>query len=207
MPSSPPQLVGARPPSPLAAAGVFLGIALIALVATLPATLWGRRAALVGVYERAAVLRGEVWRLVTAYFVHLDPRHLAWNLLALGVVALLFAGELPARTWLVVTLVTCVGASVALLLFSPRVVAMAGLSGLLHGLLAAGALAAAKARRWTGFLALALLTAKLVAEAVHGPMPWTAGLLGPGVATQAHLYGALAGLVAVAPALRRRQAT
>lgn len=36
------------------------------------------------VFDRQAILQGEIWRLVTGHWVHSDVEHLAWNLMAFG---------------------------------------------------------------------------------------------------------------------------
>ena len=43
----------------------------------------GDHAAAVLRYERAAVLSGEAWRLLTGHLVHADRSHLLWNVLGL----------------------------------------------------------------------------------------------------------------------------
>jgi len=55
--------------------------------ASLPALLAGASLGGFGVadaaqYDRAALLRGEVWRLVTGHFVHWSLSHLVWDVLA-----------------------------------------------------------------------------------------------------------------------------
>lgn len=180
---------------------VALGAA-VALLALLP-----RPALLALVYDRAAVARGEAWRLLTASFVHVTLRHLAWNLVALAVVAALVGRRLGTLGWSAVTLVAALGAGTGLLLLSPGTGAMAGLSAVLHGLAAAGAWAESlRGDRRAGLALLALVAAKLTWEQAVGPLPWSRGAVGGGVAVDAHLYGASAGLAAgaAAVALRRR---
>ena len=36
------------------------------------------------VFDRQAILQGELWRLVTSHWVHSDVEHLTWNLVAFG---------------------------------------------------------------------------------------------------------------------------
>ena len=40
-------------------------------------------------YDRQRIAAGEVWRLLTGHLVHFSMEHLRWNLLALGLVAIL----------------------------------------------------------------------------------------------------------------------
>jgi rhomboid family GlyGly-CTERM serine protease len=144
-------------------------------------------------YLRHAVLAGEAWRLLTTHLVHADGTHLAWNLGGLALVALAVARELAARQWIVVIVGAGIGGPLGVLLLSPHTAAMAGLSDLLHGLLAAGGIAALRRDRRLGVVVLLALVAKLAAEQVG---VWPAGVrLGRPTATDAHLCGALAGAV------------
>lgn len=148
-------------------------------------------------YTRHAVLAGEIWRLLTTHLVHAGRVHLLWNLCGLALVALAVARELTPPRWALVAALAGLGCSLGVLLLVPRVVAMAGMSGLLHGLLAAGGVAALRRDRRLGVVLLTALAAKLVAEQWG---IWPAGAyLGRVTALDAHLCGALAGAVAGAP--------
>lgn len=143
--------------------------------------------------ERALVAT-EPWRFATGHFVHLGWSHLALNLAGLGIVWALFGRALSIREWLATMLVCAAGVSLGLLGFSRGLEWYVGLSGMLHGLLAAAAL-----RQWllqpdlaTAMLLLGL-AAKLGWEQWAGGDPGTARLIGGAVAVDAHLYGALTG--------------
>lgn len=187
-------------------AAVFVGLGLAALLLWLPVAAAGRGVAAWWIYQRPGVLRGEVWRLLTGHLVHLSGAHLAWNLAALAAIAVLFAPALRTAAWVRVALASALTAGLGLLWLQPDVLATAGLSALLHGLVAAGALAVAAAgRRGLGIAALALLAVKLLAEQLAGPLPWSSAAVGGGIAVDAHLYGALGGLAAGALELGRRR--
>src|SRR5690606_9769115 len=51
-------------------------------------------------YEREALAAGELWRLLTAHFVHLDLEHALLNTTGLILMWVLFAGDYTARQWL-----------------------------------------------------------------------------------------------------------
>jgi rhomboid family GlyGly-CTERM serine protease len=58
-----------------------------ALVAILALAAWARPAwAAAWVYDREAILGGEIWRLWTGHLVHFSRSHLGWNLLAVALV-------------------------------------------------------------------------------------------------------------------------
>jgi membrane associated rhomboid family serine protease len=69
-----------------------------------------------------------------------------------------------------------------------------GASGVLHGVMAAGVLAAVRRREWTGYVLGAFLIGKLLYEQTAGALP----LAGPAVpvVVEAHLYGVIGGLLA-----------
>lgn len=146
-------------------------------------------------YERAAVAAGEVWRILTAHLVHYDFRHLALNLGGLALLWGLFLGDAPARAWLAVALVSAVTIGAGLWFLDPRLIWYLGLSGILHGVWAAGGVAACRRWRLEGVVTLALLAGKLALEQVHGALT-AGGRDSLPVVTEAHLYGALGGLVA-----------
>jgi len=85
-------------------------------------------------YNANAVSDGQVWRLITAHFVHADTAHLAWNGLALAVLGALI--ERQARALLFGALATGV-VFVSALLISPwsSLMQYCGLSGVLNSLL------------------------------------------------------------------------
>jgi len=134
------------------------------------------------------------WRLITGQLMHLGWTHLAMNLAGLGVVWLILARYLSAWQWWLTVLICGAGVNLGLLAFSTSIDWYVGLSGILHGLLAAGALARLKREPMLALL-LAGLTAKLAWEQFTGQDPGTAQLIGGAVIVDAHLYGALAGAV------------
>lgn len=147
-------------------------------------------------YERSAILRGQAWRLLTTHLVHAGSTHLIWNLAAAAVVWLAVGRALRGRAWGGAALVVALGASAGVLLMQPHVRAMAGLSGLLHGLLAAGATAEVRRGERIGWIYLGLLAVKVGWEQLAGSTPLTQGVLGGAIATGAHAFGALTGLLA-----------
>lgn len=161
-------------------------------------------------YRRDAVLAGEVWRLATGPWVHLSWAHALLNLGGLALVLAMFTPVItPVRQgWLLVAIGL---ATSSCLLLWPRIDWMVGLSGPLHGLFAADALAltarrdARPAGAWWrgpryGWVLLAGLALKLALElAWRGPVQTgpSGGLGGP-VLIEAHWAGTAAGLLVYA---------
>ncbi len=156
--------------------------------------------------ERARVLDGEWWRLLSGHFTHLAPQHLALNAAGLGLVALLAGRAMTASQWLLAFLMSLVAVNTGLLVFDPQLNWYVGLSGVLHGLLVAGLVAALESRRTESIVLLAVIAAKLAWEQFVGPIPGTSGAAGGAVIVNAHLYGAIGGAVigAVLISARRR---
>lgn len=149
-------------------------------------------------YEREAILNQQWWRLLTGNFVHLGTTHLALNLLGLGLIFSLFRTAFTNTAWFAVILACCMSVGLGLLWFQPTVHWYVGLSGVLHGMFTAGALAMRHTQpRWSA-LCLTALAIKIVIEQIAGD-PWgTASLTGGPVIASAHIYGALGGLSGLA---------
>jgi rhomboid family GlyGly-CTERM serine protease len=146
-------------------------------------------------YERSAVLeRAEWWRLVTAHFVQGTPLHLLLNGAGLGLIAALLARDYTARAWLLVLAFSIATIDAGLVFCEPQLPWYVGFSGVLHGAMAAGAIA--WWRHETKALALTLtlvLVAKLGWEQWHGALPLSGDMP---VVVNAHLYGAIGGALA-----------
>ena len=146
-------------------------------------------------YERGAILdEGQVWRLVSGHLAHLGWRHLLLNGAGLILVWLLTGTGMTAGRWIAATVVTIAGIDLGFLLLEPELGWYVGLSGLLHGLLAAGLVAGFAARPVESVLIGAGLLAKVVYEQMAGPMPGSAQAAGGDVVVSAHFYGTLAGI-------------
>jgi rhomboid family GlyGly-CTERM serine protease len=145
-------------------------------------------------YERSAILAGEFWRLATGHLVHSSVAHLLLNLAGLGLIASLFPRDYSLRQWLLILAASAASIDAGLVFYQPQLQWYVGLSGVLHGALAAGAVA--WWRHETKLLALALSVifgAKLAWEQVQGALPFSGDMA---VIVDAHLYGAAGGLVA-----------
>jgi rhomboid family GlyGly-CTERM serine protease len=156
-------------------------------------------------YDRQAIAAGEYWRLLTGNLVHLGWMHLALNVTALLIGTWVFY---PARTpiaWAVAQIVCSLVSSVGLYLFSPDVGWCVGMSGALHGLLMIGAIDWIRQGDRVGWALLAIWTGKLIWEQTHGAMPFSTETVGSAVVTDAHLWGAVGGLLYVAAEILYRR--
>ncbi len=166
--------------------------AIVSLISLL-AQAGGEKAILLLRYQRDALQSGEVWRLVTGHLVHVNWTHLGMNLAGLWLIWQIFYPVLRQKQWGAVFVASLVAIDVGLYFFHPHLDWYVGLSGILHGLFAAGAVMMIRQRGLRGSLFLLLLVIKLGWEIWQGAMPGSAESIGTAVITDAHLYGAIGG--------------
>ncbi|MCW8828183.1 MAG: rhombosortase [Gammaproteobacteria bacterium] len=177
---------------------------MVAVMVTL-LMLWGESASALLRYDRDGLARGELWRAVTGHFVHLGWSHLLLNLAGLFLVWLLVGEALSRRGWLLLLSSCSVFLGAALWLFSPLLQWYVGLSGLLHGMLFAGALVQFGGGDRGGAVLGLLVIIKLLWEQRLGPLPGSESVAGGAVIVAAHLYGTVAGGLFLTVALSRRR--
>lgn len=166
-------------------------LALIALTLFLLPDSWQYQL----IYKQSAIQHGQVWRLLTGHLLHSNLTHLLMNLAGLFVLMVLHASLLGrlANHWQIISLLLMTGLS--LWLFAPELDNYVGLSGMLHGLLCYGAVADLRQGYRSGALILLGVAAKLAVEQYQGPDPALAAQIGAEVAIDAHLLGALCGVL------------
>ena len=159
-----------------------------------------------GRWERDAIETGEYWRLVSGHLVHLGLGHLWPNLAALAIIGLLFEGVFSNLDWVRIGAASAAAIDLGLYILNPDVSWYVGLSGVLHGYVAAGALALIVRGERLGVVLAIGVAAKLIFEQVVGPIPFTAASVGGPVVVAAHLYGVVGALLAEAlVAIARRR--
>ena len=182
---------------------IWLGVVLICLLMAFgaeDAREWGR-------YEREGLEGGEFWRLVTGHLVHLSWSHMWLNVAALGLLAAIFGDALSITRCVLVLLGAVVGIDAGLYLLQPEIAWYVGLSGVLHGVMAAGSLLLlVHEQAKFGLTLAAVLLGKLVFEQLFGPLPMTHSASGGPVIVAAHLYGAVGAALAVLPVVLSRYA-
>jgi rhomboid family GlyGly-CTERM serine protease len=147
-------------------------------------------------FDRAAIIGGDFWRLLTGHLVHLGWAHLILNVLGLMLVWLLCGRAFSPRAWCLVMLMVLAGIDFGLWFLDPALEWYVGLSGLLHGMLMAGILALLFAGSREALVLGLVVAGKILWEQLSGPLPGSEGLAGAAVVVNAHLYGALAGIAA-----------
>jgi rhomboid family GlyGly-CTERM serine protease len=146
-------------------------------------------------YERSTVLdAGEYWRLATAHFVHGSLLHAMLNSAGLLLMAALFPRHYSPGAWIIVGISSVVAIDAGFVWNEPQLEWYVGLSGVLHGVLAAGAIAWWRNESKVLALALSLVViGKLAWEQLAGALPLSGDMP---VIVDAHLYGAVGGAVA-----------
>jgi len=174
----------------------LLGPAFITILIGVPA-LFGAGATAALRLDRARLLDGEYWRLVTGHLVHLGASHLALNVAGLAVIAFALRPLAASGLWWAATAAgSALAIDLGLLVFVPGLAWYAGASGVLHGFWAAGAAGLIFGHdRVYGAALAAALAAKLIGEIMFGAAPFSVALTGANVVTEAHLFGAAGGIV------------
>jgi rhomboid family GlyGly-CTERM serine protease len=166
----------------------------IVVVAVLVAVTgdWGRELLR---YDRGAISEGDIWRLVSGHIVHLGWSHFLLNSAGLLLIFYLVASRFTTRQWLIITIVAIAGIDIGFWFWQPQLIWYVGLSGLLHGFLAAGAVDGIRTGQVDYWLIGAFLLFKLSYEQLLGPLPGSEGTSGGNVVVAAHLYGAISGVL------------
>ncbi len=142
-------------------------------------------------FERDWMTSGEIWRLVSAHWVHVGWMHLLLNGVGLVIcVSLTSPGWSPAR-WLLCCVIMGIGISFLLTVFNPEVRDYAGLSGVLFGLYLLSAFSLYARDRLIAVLIIAAIAIKVLMEQFTFYDFNSGELIGARVIVDAHLYGLL----------------
>ncbi|GAA0820256.1 rhombosortase [Colwellia asteriadis] len=147
------------------------------------------------VYQRQLISQGEVWRFLSGHFFHTNGYHLLLNIMALLLLLLLHSKFYTIKRYSLLFLFCAVFCSLALYLFEPSLIQYVGLSGVLHGVFAWGALMDVRHGDKTGYLLLSGVIVKILHEQYYGANNELSELINASVAINAHLWGAIAGLI------------
>ena len=188
----------ASPVLPWLVPGIVVLIALVLMLAGDSGREWLR-------FERAGIASGEAWRLLTGHFVHLGISHTILNLAGLVLVWLLVGKAYNWRQWLWIMAGSMAAIDLGLWFDAPVLEWYVGLSGLLHGMLAAGALAGLADRSAEALILAVVVAGKVAYEQLAGPLPGSEATSGGAVIVDAHLYGAIGGAVVAVVLIRVRR--
>ena len=156
----------------------------------------GDDALLVLRYDRAEIASGDFVRLLSGHGVHLGAAHYLMNIAGLGLVWYLVGGSFSQPQWAAIIVTSIVVMDLGFWLLMPDLDWYVGLSGLLHGMLAAGIAGIWRTRKVEAAIIASLMALKLGYEALVGPVPGSAGIAGGDIITEAHLLGSVGGIIA-----------
>jgi len=118
------------------------------------------------IYDRNAIWRGEIWRLVTSHFVHFNSIHLIYNIIAFGIVGWIIESK-GNKHFKLLYFVTACSISAVLLAVKPDMVYFGGLSGIACGFFVYCALLCLHEHppwRFISILSLIFISAKMGCE-------------------------------------------
>lgn len=146
-------------------------------------------------FDRNLVEQGDFWLLFSGHIVHLNWSHWALNMAGLAIVAFFFSAHASIKQWFTVILVSACVINIGIWWGMPEIRTYVGLSGVLHGLFLYGALREIRFYPTSGYVLVAVLIAKLFWEFFNGALPGSEDMTGGRVLTEAHLLGALGGIM------------
>jgi rhomboid family GlyGly-CTERM serine protease len=150
------------------------------------------------VYDRSAILSGQIWRMFTGHWVHFSTSHLIYDSLALGIAGwIIETQKLPNFGWLCVLTPWLI--SGVLLLAEPQMQWFGGLSALAVTAVVYVALYGLRdttSWRWICLAALLGMAGKIVCEITTGHMLFVTAANDPvTVATASHISGVVIALI------------
>ncbi len=148
-------------------------------------------------FQRDAINKGQVWLLLTGNLVHTNTNHLLMNLAGLSFICFLFKDFISLKLFYISLFITILFVGTGLYFFNPELIWYAGLSGSLYGLYIVAASSALIHKDYlTGLPILIAIPAKIAWDSQHTELTdSSAELIGAPVATDAHIYGLIAGIL------------
>ena len=169
-------------------------LALVGVAAACAAILFGGdRTAQALRYDRNALLDGELWRALSGHFVHTSWAHLGAGIAVAALVVAAYGRDLRPAAVVCIAL----GTSAGLFLLALRVRSHVGLSGLLGGLVAFGALEGWRRGRRRAWLPVAPLLGLVIAAEAWTLEPFET-LHDAASVRWACVFGAVSGVLAFA---------
>jgi rhomboid family GlyGly-CTERM serine protease len=147
------------------------------------------------VYQHQLITQGEVWRSFSAHFFHTNGFHLLLNLAALMLLWALHGQFYTVKNYSLLFISSALICSAGMYFFSPDIRQYVGLSGVLHGIFVFGAMMDVRQGDKTGYLLFVGVWLKIAHEQFYGASDEVATLIDANVAIDAHLWGAIGGLL------------
>jgi len=147
------------------------------------------------VYQRVLISQGEVWRLFTGHLLHTNGFHLLLNLSALIMLWALHGRFYSIKNYCALFIFCAISTGVGIFYADPSLIEYVGLSGVLHGIFVFGSIMDIKSKDKTGYLLFIGVWLKIAHEQIYGASSDVSDLIEASVAIDAHLWGAVGGLL------------
>ena len=148
------------------------------------------------IYNRDLVSQGEYWRLISGHFLHTNGNHFMLNATAVVLLWALHGQYYNHKNYLIIFLTSAMVCGLGIHYYSLDISLYVGLSGVLHGFFVWGALMDIKHQEKTGYLLLIGVILKIAHEQFYGASADVESFIESSVATDAHMFGAIGGLLA-----------
>jgi rhomboid family GlyGly-CTERM serine protease len=148
-------------------------------------------------FDRSQLAQHQWWRLLSANFLHTNLNHMLLNFAGVFLLWALHGEYYCSKHYLLIFVFCALGSSIGIYFFAPRLDLYVGLSGALHGVFLWGAFKDIQHQRRSGWLLILAVWIKIIHEQYSGASAEIATLINASVAIEAHLYGALSGMVLI----------
>lgn len=148
-------------------------------------------------YDRTAIQDMQLWRLLSANFLHTNLNHLLLNGAGLTLLWALHGEYYRPLSYVTVFIFCSFGCTLGLYFFAEQLDWYVGLSGALHGMFIWGAYLDIRHKIFSGWILLGGVWLKIMYEQIEGPSLEVAKLINANVATEAHLFGALSAMLVI----------
>lgn len=147
-------------------------------------------------FEIITIQQGQLWRIWTAHFTHLNWQHYIINMLTFWIIWFLLGHYLAKIKFFYLQLLFFI-TGILLFYLHPELSWYVGFSGVLHGFISLGALLALFDKSYgIGGILLVYIVVKLIYEQIIGPLPTGSMVMHTdNILVDAHLYGGFAGLL------------
>ena len=150
-------------------------------------------------FNRPLIEQGQLWRLFTSQFVHANWIHLGLNCAGISLIWLLHGEYTTPKQYSFNIALLALWCGLGVYWFCPTIIIYTGLSALLHGVIVWGAIKDVTVGLKSGYILFIGVWIKLILEQVNGPSAEIGQLIQSTVAVDAHLIGAIGGIILAVP--------
>ncbi|WP_417668825.1 rhombosortase [Pseudoalteromonas tetraodonis] len=150
-------------------------------------------------FNRPLIEQGQLWRLFTSQFVHANWVHLGLNCAGIALIWLLHGEYTTPKQYSFNIALLALWCGLGVYWFCPTITIYTGLSALLHGVIVWGAIKDVTVGLKSGYILFIGVWIKLILEQVNGPSAEIGQLIQSTVAVDAHLIGAIGGVILAVP--------